>query len=60
VGGKNCENLDFSIKSAYVIVDNQIVRRQIPYSGEQGIKSAEQGIKVPCSPDNCDFSERID
>jgi hypothetical protein len=26
---------------------------------EQGIKSAEQGIKVPCSPDNCDFSTRF-
>jgi hypothetical protein len=28
---------------------------KIPYAGEQGLFSAEQGIKVPCSAENRDY-----
>ena len=32
------------------------VSRRIPYTAEQGINSAHQGIKVPCSVENRDIS----
>jgi hypothetical protein len=32
---------------------------KIPYAGDQGIKSAHQGIKVPCSAENRDISRLI-
>ena len=31
---------------------------QIPYAGEQGTNSADQGMKVPCSAENRDISRR--
>jgi len=32
---------------------------KIPYAAEQGINSAEQGIKVPCSAENRDISRLV-
>jgi len=34
--------------------------KKIPYASEQGIFSAEQGIKVPCSAENREISRRPD